>query len=69
MQFLEPIVTLNSPCICVFTAASDSLSCAKHLVVTFLFVPLKPLRFLKSTWPLGIDLLTGLLLLLESRTE
>ncbi len=44
MQFLEPVDTSDSPFICVSTAASDSPSCAKHLVVMFLYVPLKPLQ-------------------------
>ncbi|PWA19606.1 hypothetical protein CCH79_00006931 [Gambusia affinis] len=48
-------------------AAGDSQSCAKHLVVLLLKHPLP----LKSSWSLGVDLLTGLLLLLElySRTS
>lgn len=67
--FIEPVGTLDSLLICVFTAASVSSTCAKHLVVMFLNMPLKPLQTLKSTWPLRIDLLTGLLLLLQCRAE
>lgn len=42
--FLEPVDTPDSPLFCVFTAALDSPTCAKHLVVMFLYVPLKPLQ-------------------------
>lgn len=66
---LEPVGTSDSPFIRMFTAARDSPSSAEHLVVMLLYVPLKSLQPLKSTWPLGIDLLTGLLLLLECRAE
>lgn len=44
MQFLEPVGTSDCPFIHIFTAAGDSPSCAKHLVVMFLHVSLKPLQ-------------------------